>query len=236
MQFFFDYFIIFFIYSVLGWIAETIFVSAKFNQLLNRGFLIGPYCPIYGVGSVGMILYLEQYKDNFITVFILGVVICSILEYFTSYIMEVLFKTRWWDYSDKKFNLNGRVCGENSILFGIGGVFVLYIIHPILTYCLDKINNALLFGFSVGLFLIFLIDLILSLNIINRLKNTIINIEPKFGEDSTQEISKLVKKTIHEKHKFFQERLFAAFPDINLKKLINLKTDITQELKELLKK
>ena len=108
---------------------ETIFVGIQKKRIVDRGFLIGPYCPIYGVGALVMIFYLTQYKDNILTVFILGVVICSLLEYFTSYVMEKLFKTRWWDYSNNKFNLNGRICGFNSLLFGIAGVLVIYFVQ-----------------------------------------------------------------------------------------------------------
>ena len=154
MQTFFYYFIIFFAYSVIGWIVESTFVSlqAKPIHFVNRGFLIGPYCPIYGCGSLGMILYLEQYKDNIITVFLLSVVICSILEYFTSYIMEKLFKTRLWDYSEKKFNLNGRICGENAILFGLGGVAIIYISHPILNEILNQLSKNAIMIIGIILF------------------------------------------------------------------------------------
>lgn len=233
MQFFLNYFFIFFLYSVLGWIVETIYVSIQLKTFVNRGFLIGPYCPIYGCGSLCMIFYLEQYNDNVITVFLLGVMICSILEYFTSYIMEVLFKTRWWDYSHKKFNLNGRICGENSLLFGIGGVFIIYLIHPFLLNILGIANQTILLSISIICFFIFTIDMILSLNIMNRLKNTISTIELK---DSTQEISKIIKETIHEGHKIFQERLFSAFPNIKFKKIIEIKDDIKEEFKDFLKK
>lgn len=106
------------IYSVIGWCLETTLVFINTKNFINRGFLIGPYCPIYGFGAVLMILYLTQYRDNILTVFILGAVTCSVLEYLTSYFMELLFKTRWWDYSNHKFNLNGRICGQNSLLFG----------------------------------------------------------------------------------------------------------------------
>ena len=88
------YFMMFMIYAVAGWIMECTLGVIQKHKFVNRGFLIGPYCPIYGCGSLGMIIYLEQYKDNIVTVFLLSVVICSVLEYFTSYIMEKLFKTR----------------------------------------------------------------------------------------------------------------------------------------------
>ena len=230
MQSFFYYFLIFFIYSIIGWFIESIFVSIIEKKIVNRGFLIGPYCPIYGYGSLGMILYLEQYKNNLVTVFILAVVICSILEYLTSYIMEKLFKARWWDYSEKKFNLNGRICGENALLFGLGGLIIIYIIHPLLNTLLNNLNPTTITIISAIFFLLFLTDTILSLNIMKRFRNTISNIELK--KDSTQELKKLVKDEINESHKIFQNRLLFAFPNIELKTLNNLKKELRGFLKK----
>ena len=235
IQTFFYYFMIFFAYSVIGWIVESFFVSihSKPIHFVNRGFLVGPYCPIYGCGSLGMILYLEQYKDNIITVFLLSVVICSILEYLTSYIMEKLFKTRLWDYSEKKFNLNGRVCGENAILFGLGGVLIIYVTHPILNSLLNKINSSVLTIISIILFIIFVIDTILSVDIMKRFKNTLSNIDIK--KDSTQEFKNLVNQKIAEGHKIFQSRLLHAFPHIDFKPFMPLTKEI-RGLKGLWKK
>lgn len=224
------YFLLFFIYSVIGWIVESTFVSIQTKKIVNRGFLIGPYCPIYGVGAVGMILYLEQYKNNIITVFLLAVIICSILEYFTSYIMEVLYKTRWWDYSDKKFNLNGRICGENALLFGLGGIIIIYIIHPLLTSKLILLNKTFLLIMTIIFFIIFLTDTIFSFNIVNRFKKTVTSIDLK--KDSSAEFSKMVREVIGNNHRIFQNRLWKAFPDIDLGKIKQLK----EEIKDILKK
>ena len=140
LQIFLNYFLLFFIYSLLGWIAESIYVSIKEKKFVNRGFLIGPYCPIYGFGSILMILYLTQYKDNFVTVFLLGIFICCLLEYMTSYLMEKIFKARWWDYSDKKYNLNGRICGENALLFGLGSIVIIYLLNPFIERFISLFN------------------------------------------------------------------------------------------------
>ena len=142
MQNFLLYFNTFFTYSIIGWIIESIYVSITEKKLVNRGFLIGPYCPIYGCGALGMILYLDQYKDNIITVFFLAVILCSILEYLTSYLMEKIFKVRWWDYSNKLFNINGRVCGENAILFGLFTIIIIYLIEPPLENIISNINTS----------------------------------------------------------------------------------------------
>ena len=231
---FFYYFFIFLIYAVIGWIVESTNISLRMGKFIDRGFLIGPYCPIYGFGCLGMILYLNQYKENVITVFILGVVICSILEYFTSYIMELLFKTRWWDYSERRFNLNGRICGENACMFGLGGLVVIYLVHPMLLGILNSLKTNTLIIISISLFIIFIIDIIISLNVINRFKKTITSIDLK--KDSTLEFSKMVKQTIKENHQIFQNRLLTAFPNVSFQKIIDLKNDLKEDLMDLLKK
>lgn len=221
------YFLIFFIYSVLGWIMESTYVSIGQKKFVNRGFLIGPYCPIYGYGSLIMIIYLEQYKDNILTVFILGIAICSFLEYITSYLMEKIFKARWWDYSDKKFNLNGRVCGKNALLFGIGGLIVIYLVHPIIETLISKLNNYLILILSIIFFGIYIIDTIVSFNIVNKLKKNLSNVEVR--KDSTQELKNLVSEIINNNLNnktninIFQKRIINAFPDFDIKKFVKIR-------------
>ena len=221
------YFLIFFIYSVLGWIMESTYVSIGQKKFVNRGFLIGPYCPIYGYGSLIMIIYLEQYKDNILTVFILGIAICSFLEYITSYLMEKIFKARWWDYSDKKFNLNGRVCGKNALLFGIGGLIVIYLVHPIIETLISKLNNYLILILSIIFFVIYIIDTIVSFNIVNKLKKNLSNVEVR--KDSTQELKNLVSEIINNNLNnktninIFQKRIINAFPDFDIKKFVKIR-------------
>ena len=228
MNYILTYFLYFVIYSIIGWFVETVFVFCQTKKFVDRGFLIGPYIPIYGVGSILMILYLTQYKDNVITVFLLAVIVCSILEYLTSYIMEVLFKTRWWDYSNEKFNLNGRICGKNSILFGLGGIFVIYYIHPIILYLVNKFSNNII---TIILMIVFMIDLIISLNVINKFKHTLSNKDLK--KDSTIEFSSAVKEFLITNHKTLEKRLFHAFPNINFDKFIEIKNDIKEEIEEI---
>ena len=229
MEKFLYYFSIFFIYSVIGWLIESTYVSIKEDKIINRGFLIGPYCPIYGFGALGMILYLEQYKNNILTVFLLAVIICSTLEYLTSYIMEKLFKARWWDYSKNKFNLNGRICGKNSLLFGLGGVIIIYIAHPIINNILLSINKNISLTLTIIFLIIYTIDTIISLNIVKKFKKTVSNID--ITKDSSQEFSKLVKEILLSNHKVLQKRLYSAFPNIDLSKISSLK-----DIKKLLTK
>ena len=220
------YLFLFYIYSIIGWILETAKVSINNKKFVDRGFLIGPYLPIYGSGAIIMLVYLTQYKNNMLTVLLLGTLLCSILEYFTSYIMEKLFNARWWDYSNDKFNLNGRVCLKNALLFGGAGVVEIYLFQPIIEKIFPTMNTSLVV-LTIIFTIIFVTDLITSLNIVSSFKKTLKSIELK---DSTEEFAKIVRETLH--NKFFQKRLFFAFPSIDLSKFINIINDI----KELLKK
>ncbi|MDO4289235.1 MAG: hypothetical protein Q4C55_08595 [Eubacterium sp.] len=121
----------FFIYAVIGWICEVIYCSIPQKRFVNRGFLNGPYCPIYGVGAVVVIGMLTPWAKNPLAVFVVGIIVTSALEYFTSWAMEKLFHAKWWDYSDQKFNIHGRVCLKNSTLFGLLCLALMYLVHPL---------------------------------------------------------------------------------------------------------
>jgi len=122
-------FIWFILYSTLGWIVETVYCSIKGLKWDNRGMLVGPYCPIYGVGAVLDVLLCSS-LPNAAAVFFVCMAGSAVLEYFTSYMTERLFHAVWWDYSDIPLNLNGRICLPCSLSFGVAGLVVLYGIHP----------------------------------------------------------------------------------------------------------
>lgn len=238
MEMFLYYFLIFFIYSVLGWIAESIFVSVKKKKIVNRGFLVGPYCPIYGFGALIMVIYIYQYKGNLFTVFILSLVICTILEYITSYLMEKLYKARWWDYSDRTFNLNGRVCGLNAILFGVAGVFTVYVTQPIFDIFFININKILLIVMTILFLFIFVIDTIISSNIVKKLRYNLSNVELK--KDSTQEMKRLVQEVLDKSQtktiSFLESRLIKAFPSVDLKTFFKIKNKKSKRIRDMFKK
>lgn len=118
-------------YSFLGWIAEVVYVLAKSHHLQNRGFLTGPFVPIYGVGAIALLLAVEPYVENPFLVFVAAVLVTSALEFVTHLVLDKLFHVRLWDYSSRRFNLRGRICLENSLLFGALGLLLLYVIHPV---------------------------------------------------------------------------------------------------------
>ena len=127
----------FFTYSFMGWMAECIYCGIPAKKFINRGFLAGPYCPIYGCGALVVIHLLEPWESSPALIFLSGVLLTSTLEYITSFLMEKLFHTKWWDYSKKPFNIQGRICLKNSLMFGIMVLMVFYIVHPAV---MDMIN------------------------------------------------------------------------------------------------
>ena len=227
------YFLLFLIYSFIGWLIEVIGKLIEKHKFINRGFLIGPICPIYGHGCLLMILTLSRYKDNPLTLFICAIFICSLLEYFTSYFMEKIFKARWWDYSTRKFNLNGRICAETMIPFGILGTLVICVINPIFEYLLNLFNFETIKIVAIILFVIYLIDNIISLTIMFGFKGTLKTVE----KDGTEEITKKVKKILINKNVLYK-RLVEAFPNfMNPKeRLLLIKARVEKELKNIEKK
>lgn len=218
------YFILFLIYSFMGWSIEVVNSLISEKKFVNRGFMLGPYCPIYGYSAIIMVLYLDQYRDNVLTVFLLAVVVCSVVEYLVSYVMEKLFNARWWDYSNKKFNINGRVCLTNAFLFGILGVILVYFINPFLYGLLSKVNTKVLMIISIILLVLFVIDFITSMGVTCKLKNSMKRIK----KDSTEEMNKKVKEVIESK--ILNRRIFKAFPSFKIN-IIGIK-DIKEKIEE----
>ena len=120
----------FIIYSFLGWILESIFRSFCEKRIVNTGFLIGPFCPIYGSGALIMLLTMGHLKGNYVLIFVISVLMLTFWEYIVGVFLEKVFKTKYWDYSDHKIQFQGRICLTNSIAWGFLGVGFINIIHP----------------------------------------------------------------------------------------------------------
>lgn len=124
----------FIIYSFFGWVWETCYVSIKTGKYVNRGFINGPFCTIYGCGAVSVYLILRPVSDNLFFLFVGGIVVATVLEYLTAVLMESIFHTSWWDYSDKKFNFQGRICLGASLGWGFFTVMLFKVLHPVVEY------------------------------------------------------------------------------------------------------
>ncbi len=201
-------FLLFLIYSFLGWLVDICGNYIDVKEFKNRGFLIGPYCPIYGVASIFMLYFLSKYQNDIIVLFVMSVLVCSVIEYFTSYIMEKLFHARWWDYSKIPFNINGRICIPYSIIFGVLSLLLVEFINPFVVNILITIPKIALITGGIILFILFAVDVIVSFSIINKLKITADNIR----KDKTEEITKKVREVLSKKSILFR-RLLNAFPD-----------------------
>lgn len=158
MDKFFILFLYLFIYSFLGWIVETIYCRILDGKWTNRGFLFGPYCPIYGFGALIIICFLRKFEESPLKVFLFALLFTSILEYLTSYILEKMFNAKWWDYSDRKYNLNGRICLLNSLEFGVLGLVITYFIHPNISSIIELLPNELTQLISIVLLIIMSVD------------------------------------------------------------------------------
>ena len=185
------YISLFFIYSFAGWFMESVigYFIYKKEKFINRGFLVGPICPVYGIGVILVTLLLTKYKEDIVALYVLATVICGALEYFTSFIMEKLFNARWWDYHDKKFNINGRICLETLLPFGIGASLILYIFNPMILSVLSSIPETAFTIIVLILSIMAIIDFIISLSIISSFKGFVYS-----AKDNTQEISTKVKE------------------------------------------
>ena len=135
------YVLLFFTGSILGWCIEVCCKLIQYHRFINRGFLVGPWCPIYGFGTVFISVLLTRYSEDPFAVFGLAILICGVLEYTTSYMMEKIFHARWWDYSTKKFNLNGRICADTLLPFGLLGLLLVYVITPVMFSCFDHLSE-----------------------------------------------------------------------------------------------
>jgi len=207
-----ELFILFFIYSFIGWIIEMIYQYFRIKKTYNRGFLIGPYCPIYGSGAILMIILLKKYMNEPLTLFVMSIIIFSILEYLTSFAMEKLFKARWWDYSKYRFNINGRICLETMIPFGLAGLIAMYIVNPIFERCLQRTPDNVLSIIFVTLSIILIIDICLSSSIMANITKTIKRVK----KENVDEINAKVKELIMQKN-YFKKRILKAFPKFNIK-------------------
>jgi len=132
----------FFFYSFIGWVWETIWCWFVEKRLTYRGFLAGPYCPVYGFGVLTLLYILTPFQSNPIALFLVALLVMTAIEYFVSYILEKLFRTRWWDYSHEKFNINGRISLQSSLFWGFMSVAIVYAIHPQIMALTDAIVAA----------------------------------------------------------------------------------------------
>lgn len=231
----FSLMLFFSIYSFLGWIAESVFCSFLGGKFVSRGFLVGPYCPIYGFGATLILLLLMPFSRNLLLIFVLGMVLTSSLEYLSSYLLEKLFHKSWWDYSNHRFHVNGRISLVFSLVWGASCVFLVYILHPLVNRILRNLTSDTVSILALLLLLLFLGDLAYSIrntlvfnremfkitmlsDQIDKLRSNLRNAADKTKSQMEMDLSSLLSQH-EEAAKYFvrkMRRLLNAFPRMKL--------------------
>ncbi len=164
---FFDYVLTFFILSIIGWVGESLYCSLAKGKFVNRGFLTGPMCPIYGTGAVVFMVALTPFSERWYLVLLIGMILADTVEYITSFLMEKLFHARWWDYSNKFLNINGRICFRHTCYWGLASLVYIYLFQPFYLSIYLRVPEKIRYIVLGVIFFLFILDLI------NAVKNAI---------------------------------------------------------------
>ena len=244
------------LYSFIGWVLESIFKSFLEKQLVNSGFLKGPFCPIYGFGALIMLLTLNWLKGNIVLLFIISFFVLTIWEYIAGVVLEKVFKTKYWDYTDNFLNINGRVCLMNSIFWGILGVVFISYVNPFVEEKIALIPHDVLLYSTIIIYIFVVIDIIITtiktikigdtVKKINELGDKIklmLNKVKEHHKESKDEDEKAIAKLKEEQSKLklnlykTVKRLKLAFPTMKsetISNFLNEKID-KESLKKLIK-
>lgn len=209
---FFDIVTYFIIYSFLGWVLESIVRTVCERKIINTGFLKGPFCPIYGCGAIIMLLFLSELKYSTILLFIMSVISLSVWEYLVGYFLEKAFHTKYWDYSNHKFNYKGRICLSNSIAWGVLGVVFINYIHPFIVNILSKIDDIYIQILIPIIALILLIDAVISIIKVKNISGTLEKVE-KLNEQIKEKLQEIKEGKLNT-----TENLQLLIDKLNLKK------------------
>lgn len=229
----YEYTLLFFAGSMMGWMMEVILKAIQFKRFINRGFLIGPYCPIYGFGVVLMTALLSPMMDSPVSVFVQAIVLCGALEYLTSWAMEKLFHARWWDYSHKRYNLRGRICADNLLAFGVLGLGMIYGVDPWLIGLFRRIPATTAQAIAIGLSVLILMDTAVSSTILAKIRHA----AECSGGDDTESITHEVRAALM-RHGMLFRRALRAFPEMQLysgrlmKRLRGVRLELEKDLRE----
>jgi uncharacterized membrane protein len=191
----YNVFYYFILYSFFGWVFESTYVSIRHKKLVNRGFLNGPFCPIYAAGALSVFYLLSQIKFNIVYIYFGGCIIATVLEYIIGFAMEKLFHAKWWDYSSKRFNIGGRVCLTSTIAWGFLSVSMMYIIQPNVEKIVESmpINTGLILAALLIVYL--MVDTTLTVYNVIRLNGKLESIKGSVLEIK-QSLTNLVESDI----------------------------------------
>ena len=219
---FWSAFLIFILFSFIGWISEVIYVGVtSAHKFVNRGFLHGPLCPVYGFGGVVILMLPPSLYATWIPLFFASMILCTIVEYFVSWLMEKLFHTRWWDYSHYKIQLNGRICLLNSILFGFLGVVVIHFVYPLMIDLLDSLGQKVINLSGVIILAVLSVDIFFTVrklvdfaNVMKKLKELGETLNSHYGQEEwfkkgsfIDMINSVIERAENRKEEFSQKIL-----------------------------
>ena len=204
--------LLFFAYAFIGWCIEVTLKYFQFHRFINRGFLTGPWLPIYGSGAALITIAvngLSPLESSVGTTFVVSFILCGIIEYMTSFVLEKRFHARWWDYSQKPMNLHGRVWIGNLILFGLGGVLIVELFNPLLFRHFGLINIRMREILAIALSCVFVADYVMSHFVLKLVKSGVESSEA----DDTEAINKEIHLLLHDRS-FFHRRFAEAYPEV----------------------
>ena len=204
--------LLFFAYAFLGWCIEVTLKYFQFHRFINRGFLTGPWLPIYGSGAALITIAvkgLSPLESSIGTTFVISFILCGTIEYMTSFVLEKRFHARWWDYSQKPMNLHGRIWIGNLILFGLGGVLIVELFNPLLSHLSEHMSFRLREILAIVLSCIFAADYVMSHFVLKLVKTGVESSEA----DDTEAINKEIDLLLRDRS-FFHRRFAEAYPEV----------------------
>ncbi len=204
--------LLFFAYAFLGWCIEVTLKYFQFHRFINRGFLTGPWLPIYGSGAALITIAVKGFsplESSIGTTFVISFILCGTIEYMTSFVLEKRFHARWWDYSQKPMNLHGRIWIGNLILFGLGGVLIVELFNPLLSHLSEHMSFRLREILAIVLLCVFVADYVMSHFVLKLVKTGVESSEA----DDTEAIQKEIHLLLRDRS-FFHRRFAEAYPEV----------------------
>lgn len=234
---------LFFTYSVIGWIWETIYCSLKDHHWDYRGFLFGPYCPVYGFAVTTILIFTDKFQNNLILLFISGIIVATLFEYFASLFLEKVFHIKLWDYSHLWGNIQGRVAPIISLFWGFGVVILVKFIQPLVQRLLNWEESKTHGAFAIIVAIIMLTDFILTIISVERFNITTKEWNERLNAFLKKEDHKLSPHEIISKHldevkpkhrlSWNHKRLLNSFPHMkitNNKRFNEIKSDLVKKI------
>jgi len=219
---FFYWFIFFLIYSLIGYIIEVIDMSIEQRKFANRGFMLGPWIPVWGFGALFITLILTPYEGDYLAIFLIGIILCGLLEYATSWVLEKIFHNKWWDYSMFRDNINGRIRLTYLLLFGLGAIVIITFLNPTIYTLLDFFSPVAIIVIGTILLAGCIADVIYSTIVAFESRNRII-IAEELKSQKIAEVEASAREYIQKRMKTFTVHSDRLLKELHLDNLDELK-------------